>query len=146
MVIIFQARDSIENNRIEDIVDANLLVQGCNMGLMLKIGQLALRCVVKEPKERPTMNQVWRELEAALRSVDEPLAEEDRPMLAREESIVSRRIDRSLTSGDDYCHSIVSVDGIGLERFYVDVDGVSFQSASLRCLSISVDEDFSIPR
>ncbi|KAL9151219.1 hypothetical protein ABFS82_11G039300 [Erythranthe guttata] len=68
--IIHWASPSIEKGRVEDIIDTNLLVQGCNMEIMLKIGQLGLRCVVKEPKERPTMTQVWQELEQALESVD----------------------------------------------------------------------------
>ncbi|KAL7134595.1 hypothetical protein ABFS83_11G037700 [Erythranthe nasuta] len=142
--IIHWASPSIEKGRVEDIIDTNLLVQGCNMEIMLKIGQLALKCVVKEPKERPTMTQVWQELEQALKSADcllLPVASDHRSML-----IGTNNYDRPITSSrsiprpsdHDYSHSI--------ERFDVDVDGLSFHSASLRCLSISVDDDFSIPR
>ncbi|EYU34933.1 hypothetical protein MIMGU_mgv1a025713mg [Erythranthe guttata] len=84
--IIHWASPSIEKGRVEDIIDTNLLVQGCNMEIMLKIGQLALRCVVKEPKERPTMTQVWEELEQALESADGlllPIASDHRPMLSQ---------------------------------------------------------------
>ncbi|KAK6151670.1 hypothetical protein DH2020_014305 [Rehmannia glutinosa] len=138
-VILLQlvtARPAVEQGQdregnIADIVDTNLLLQGCNMEIMLKMGQIALRCVVKVPKERPSMTQVWEELEKALNSVDDLLV----PKHPLEEDSL-RLI------------SILSVDGIGLERFHVDVDSLSFQSASLRCLetSISVDEDFSIRR
>ncbi|KAK6126926.1 hypothetical protein DH2020_039327 [Rehmannia glutinosa] len=153
--IIDWARPSIEEGNIADIVDTNLLLQGCNMEIMLKMGQIALRCVVKVPKERPSMTQVWEELEKALNSVDDLLVpkhplEEDSPRLIRSNTnqSTSRKIHRSSATYHDYSHSIVSVDGIGLERFHVDVDSLSFQSASLRCLetSISVDEDFSIRR
>ncbi|KAI3446827.1 hypothetical protein Pfo_003492 [Paulownia fortunei] len=150
--IIDWARPSIEKASIEDIVDANLLLQGCNMEMMLKMGQLALRCVVKVPKERPTMTQVWEELEAALKSIDNllpkhPLVEDSARLISTTNQSTSRRIHRWSSTDHDYCHSIVSVDGIGLERFHVDVDSLSFQSASLRCLetSISMDEEFSIP-
>ncbi|KAL7134592.1 hypothetical protein ABFS83_11G037500 [Erythranthe nasuta] len=137
------ASPSIEKGMVEDIIDTNLVVQGCNMEIMLKIGQLALRCVVKEPKERPTMTQVWQELEQLLKSADGllPITSDHRPML-----IGTNNYDRPITrsrsiprpSDHDFSHSI--------ERFDVDVDGLSFHSASLRCLSISVDDDFSIPR
>ncbi|KAG2408832.1 LRR receptor-like serine/threonine-protein [Vigna angularis] len=57
--IIDWARPSIEKGSVEEIIDANLLCQSepCNMEVMLKMGKLALRCVVEEPKHRPTMTQ-----------------------------------------------------------------------------------------
>lgn len=134
-------------------MDANLLVQGCNIEMMLKMGQLALRCVVKVPKERPTMTQVWQELEAALKSFDDllpkhPLADDSPTSISTTKQSTSRRIHRWSSNNHDYSDSNVSVDGIGLERFHVDIDSLSFQSASLRCLetSISMDQDFSIHR
>ena len=121
-----------------DILDTNLLVQGCNMEMMLKMGEIGLRCVVKVPKERPTMTQVRQELEAALEAAEE--ASPDHP--PRDDPAVS-------TGGDGWesgmthrsSHSVVSVDGIGLERFHVDMDSVSFQSVNLRCLETSISMD-----
>ncbi|GLT74148.1 hypothetical protein SLA2020_459620 [Shorea laevis] len=55
--IINWARPSIERGNIEEILDANLLSEPCNTKMMLKMGQLGLRCVVKNPKDRPTMTQ-----------------------------------------------------------------------------------------
>lgn len=113
-----QARPCIEREEVEAILDANLLSEPCNMQVMLKMGQLAIRCVAKSPKQRPTMTEVWQELEKALQS------------------------DR-VTMADDGSQSFVSVNGVGLQRFYVDMDSFSLQSASLRCLdstSIYVDK------
>ncbi|XP_047944671.1 probable serine/threonine-protein kinase PBL28 isoform X1 [Salvia hispanica] len=136
--IIDWARLSIEKGKIMDILDTNLLVQGCNMEMMLKMGEIGLRCVVKVPKERPTMTQVRQELEAALEAAEE--ASPDHP--PRDDPAVS-------TGGDGWesgmthrsSHSVVSVDGIGLERFHVDMDSVSFQSVNLRCLETSISMD-----
>ncbi|KAL0345528.1 UNVERIFIED_CONTAM: Receptor-like protein kinase THESEUS 1 [Sesamum radiatum] len=152
--IIDWARPSIEKGSIEDILDTDLLIQGCNMQMMLKMGQLALRCVVKVPKERPTMTQVWQELEAALKSVDDHLLlppqplDEDSPtlMISTTDQATGHRIHQLSSTDHDYSFSLVSIDGIGLEKFHVDIDSMSFQSAGLRCLetSISMDEGFSI--
>ncbi|KAG8367505.1 hypothetical protein BUALT_Bualt16G0078900 [Buddleja alternifolia] len=125
---------------IEDILDANLLMEGCNMEMMLKMGEIGLRCVVKVPKERPTMTQVWHELEAALNSVDNflpkhPLSENCTRLNNMSNQSTTRRIHQW---DHDYSQSIVSLDGIGLERFDVDMDSVSFQSASLQCLETSI--------
>ncbi|KAF8406637.1 hypothetical protein HHK36_008727 [Tetracentron sinense] len=110
------ARPSLERGSVEDILDANLLLEPCNMEMMLKMGKLGLRCVVEIPKERPTMTQVWKELEEALYSVDYFIHKQP-----------SRGSLRSM-------ESFVSIDGIGLQRFLVDMDSLSFQSTSLRCL------------
>ncbi|PIN05841.1 Serine/threonine protein kinase [Handroanthus impetiginosus] len=172
--IIDWARPSIENASIEDILDVNLLTQECNIEMMLKMGEIALRCVEKVPKERPTMSQVWQELEAALNKVDnlltkkpleedsqrlttlnmvdnflpkQPLEEESQRLITKTNHAMNHRIRRSSTN-HDYSHSIVSEDGIGLQRFHVDIDSLSFQSTSLRCLetSISIDEDVGVSR
>lgn len=107
------------------------------MEMMLKMGQLGLKCVAKEPKERPTMTQVWQELEANLNFEDHfsprQILAMDPPRLRSNHSTIDY----------EYSQSIVSVDGIGLQRFHVDVDSLSFRSASLRCLetSMSMDEE-----
>ncbi|KAL3840720.1 hypothetical protein ACJIZ3_025311 [Penstemon smallii] len=146
--IINWARPSIEKGCIEEIIDANLLLEECNMEMMLKMGQLGLRCVVQVPRERPTMSQVWQELEANLINLAPKY-----PIPLDSQRFTSRSIHESVSCisnqsehEHDYSQSIVSTDGIGLQRFHVDMDSVSFQSASLRCLEISIDEDFSIPR
>ncbi|XP_073137898.1 probable serine/threonine-protein kinase PBL11 [Henckelia pumila] len=134
--IIDWVRPSIEKGNIEEILDANLLLEGdCDMEMMLKMGQLGLKCVAKEPKERPTMTRVWQELEANLNVFEDHFSPKqtlamDPPRLRMNQSTI-----------DDcewYSQSInVSIDGIGLQRFHVDVDSLSFQSASLRCLETS---------
>lgn len=136
-----QARPSIESGNIEEILDANLLTEPCNKEIMLKMGQLGLRCVVKSPKERPTMTQVWQELEEALHSSDHfsnimPLTSKE----SRRSTGGSRRfsIDR------DYSQSFVSIDGVGFQRFRIEMDSQSFQSSSLRAFAtdrVSIDVD-----
>lgn len=128
-----QARMSIEQGKIEDILDTNLLVQGCNMEMMLKMGEIALRCVVKVPKERPTMSQLRKELEESFESLDDSPHDHAAPTTAVDRRKSGRNIHRSC--------SIVSVDGIGFERFHVDMDSFSFQSTSLRCLETSISMD-----
>ncbi|XP_062144536.1 probable serine/threonine-protein kinase PBL22 isoform X2 [Alnus glutinosa] len=148
--IIEWARPSLEQGSVVDVLDANLLSQPCNMEMMLKMGQLGLRCVMEVPKQRPTMTQVWRELEEALYSVENfinkqpPIRGPGRSSSGRGAS--SRSIDQGPhTSMDrDFSQSFVSVNGVGFQRFHVDMDSLSFQSASLRCLednSLSVDFD-----
>ncbi|KAM3709886.1 hypothetical protein ACJW31_02G208300 [Castanea mollissima] len=63
--VIEWARPSLEKGSVEEILDVNLLSEPCNMEIMLKMAQLGLRCSVKVPEQRPTMNQVWQELEEA---------------------------------------------------------------------------------
>jgi hypothetical protein len=98
-----------------------------------------------------TMTQVWWELEdQALYSVENfinkqpPIRGPGRSSSGRGAS--SRSIDQGPhTSMDhDFSQSFVSVNGVGFQRFHVDMDCLSFQSASLRCLednSLSVDFD-----
>ncbi|KAL5706394.1 hypothetical protein ACHQM5_024568 [Ranunculus cassubicifolius] len=128
--IIEWARPSLELGNVEDIVDVNLLSEPCNMEMMLKMGQLGLQCVVKVPKERPTITQVWKELEEALYSTDN--------LMNKQASRSSRRSSQSF----------VSIDGVGLQRFHIEMDeSLSFQSTSLRCFennSISIDIDNNI--
>ncbi|XP_042002130.1 probable serine/threonine-protein kinase PBL16 [Salvia splendens] len=136
--IIDWARLSIEEGKIIDILDTNLLVQGCYMEMMLKMGEIGLRCVVKVPKERPAMTQVRQELEAALEAAEEASPDhtprDDPAVSVGGDGWESGRTHRS-------SHSVVSVDGIGLERFHVDMDSVSFQSVNLRCLETSISMD-----
>lgn len=105
------------------------------MNVMLKMGQLALRCVVEEPKHRPTMTQVCQELEQALFSGDSfnnktPSKGFLRPIGSSQQSEDSQ--------------SFVSIDGVGFQKFHVDMDSFSFKSTDLRCLennSFSIDMD-----
>lgn len=141
-----QARPSLERGTIDEIIDANLLMEQCNMEMMFKMGQLGLKCVAKVPKERPTMTQVWQELEAALFSAEN--------VIFKQPSNGSLKL-ASLSSGSmgsrnhqrkqlDYSQSSVSIDGIRLQRFHMDIDRLSFGSANLRCLdaySISIEDD-----
>ncbi|KAG5623268.1 hypothetical protein H5410_008486 [Solanum commersonii] len=141
--IIDWARPSLERGSIDEIIDANLLMEECNMEMMLKMGQLGLKCVVKVPKERPTMTQVWQELETAFFSAEN--------IIDKQPSNGSFKLsNRSLVRGShrmkqlDYSQSSVSIDGIRLQKFYMDIDGLSFGSAKLRCLdtySISFEDD-----
>ncbi|XP_057767937.1 leucine-rich repeat receptor protein kinase HPCA1-like isoform X3 [Salvia miltiorrhiza] len=133
-----KARLSIEKGKIGDILDTNLLVQGCNMEMMVKMGEIALRCVVKVPKERPTMSQVRQELEAALKAADDEDLPPPPPAASMGDGDDDQRKSGRIHRSSD---SVVSVDGIGLERFHVELDSVSFQSVSLRCLETSISMD-----
>ncbi|ONH97187.1 hypothetical protein PRUPE_7G174600 [Prunus persica] len=146
--IIDWARPSIERGRVEEILDANLLTEPCNTEMMLKMGQLGLRCVVKVPKNRPTMSEVCQELEEALYNADnlfinkQPSRESRRSTGSRQPTEPGHK--RSIDY--DQSQNSVSIDGIGFQRFHVDIDSLSFQSTSLRCLeldnsSISIDID-----
>lgn len=129
----------MERGRVEEILDANLLSEPCNMEMMLKMGQLGLKCVVKTPKHRPTMTQVCQELEEAL-FLAENFINKHHPSDSRRSTGASRR-----ASVDCDCsQSFVSINGIGFQRFHVEMDSLSFQSTSLRCLednSISIEID-----
>lgn len=133
----------MERGRVEEIIDANLIMgmEACNMEIMLKMGQIGLRCVVGEPKKRPTMNQVWQELETALQSVDAFLPKQpssnSETFLKGSFSLTSYRDHSSL----NHIHSQGSI-GLEFEKFYIDMDSLSFSSANLRCLetdSVSID-------
>ncbi|KAJ4836904.1 hypothetical protein Tsubulata_034695 [Turnera subulata] len=134
--IIEWARPYIERGSIEEILDANLLTEPCNMEMMLKMGQLGLRCVVKRPKERPTMTQVWQELDQALNTAESLI-----PRGPAKGSRSSFGNSHRKSSGSDYSQSFVSVDGVGLQRFRVEMDTMSFQSTSLRSFETSIDID-----
>ncbi|PSS00448.1 Receptor-like protein kinase THESEUS [Actinidia chinensis var. chinensis] len=130
--IIEWARPSLEQGNVEEILDANLLLDpDCNLEMMLKMGQLGLRCVAKVPKQRPTMTHVWQELESSLYSTDNSIYKE--PSNGPGISIrTSRR-----STDHDYSQSFVSEDSVRLQRFHVEMDGLSFQSTSLRCFEAS---------
>ncbi|KAK6924535.1 Serine-threonine/tyrosine-protein kinase, catalytic domain [Dillenia turbinata] len=135
------ARPSIERGNVDEILDVNLLSEPCNMEMMLKMAKLGLRCAVKVPKQRPTMTQVWKELEEALYESDNFI--NNQPSRGSRRSIVNAHC-RSVDY--DTSQSSMSIDGIGLQRFHVEMDSLSFQSTSLRCLetcSVSIDIDKS---
>jgi interleukin-1 receptor-associated kinase 1 len=113
-------------------MDANLFCESepCDMKIMLQMGQLGIRCVAQEPKHRPTMTQVCKELEQALYSNDR---------FTNKDSETNGSLEHY-----DFSQSYVSIDGVGLEKFHVDMDSFSFKSTNLRCLennSISIDID-----
>lgn len=151
--IVEWARPSLEQGSIEEILDANLLSGPCNMEMMLKMGQLGLRCVVKVPKQRPTMAQVWRELEDAFYSVEKFISRQPTRGTGRSRGVVggasSRPKDQTRHKSTDFefsQSSFGSLNGVGLQRFHVPMDSLSFQSTNLRCLednSISIDFDQS---
>ncbi|XP_057492054.1 probable serine/threonine-protein kinase PBL22 [Actinidia eriantha] len=142
--IIEWARPSLEQGNVEEILDANLLLEpDSNLEMMLKMGQLGLRCVAKIPKQRPKMTHVWQELESSLYSTDNSIHKQ--PSKGPGRSIgTSRR-----STDHDYSQSFVSVDCVRLQRFHVEMDSLSFQSTSLRCFeasSVSIDIDKRNPR
>ncbi|XP_073111335.1 probable serine/threonine-protein kinase PBL25 [Elaeis guineensis] len=120
--IIDWARPSIERGNVQEIIDTNLLLEACSMEMMLKMGQLGLRCVIDEPKDRPTMSQVVRELEEALGSTS----------LAQNQP--SGGPSRSIASGES---NSFSIDGVRLQRFHLETDDLTIHSASMRCLDIN---------
>lgn len=141
-----QARPGLERGDVEEILDANLLTELCNKEMMLKMGRLGLRCVVKHPKDRPTMTQVWQELEEALYPVDSFIHKEPWRTSITSPTSSHQSIDHGpgRSTDSDYSQSFVSIDGVGFQRFRVEMDCLSFQSTSLRCFetsSVSIDID-----
>ncbi|XP_039143153.1 receptor-like protein kinase ANXUR2 isoform X2 [Dioscorea cayenensis subsp. rotundata] len=122
--IIDWARASLEKGNVADIIDANLLTEPCNMDMMLKMGQLGLKCVIKSPKNRPTMIEVVRELEEALEATKSYECKQE-PRVSSHESIEK---DEGLS---------FSINGIGLEKFQVENDGLSINSASMQCFDVN---------
>ncbi|ONK72680.1 uncharacterized protein A4U43_C04F21970 [Asparagus officinalis] len=119
--IIDWARPSLDKGTVEEIIDADLLLEACNMEMMLKMGQLALKCVVNKPKNRPTMNQVAKELEEdfkryAAPAISKQISNVHCKSIARQESASS-----------------ISIDNVGLERFNIEEeDDISIRSVSMR--------------
>ncbi|KAD7479080.1 hypothetical protein E3N88_02216 [Mikania micrantha] len=141
--IIDWAKPHLERGNVAEILDANLMLEPCNMDIMLQMGRLGLRCVVKEPKKRPTMTQVYKELETALLSTSS-FVHHQLPPGPLQASTYGRSPDPQRRVMDH--DSSVSLDGIGLQRFRVDMDSLSFQSVSMRCLEsdslvFHVDDD-----
>lgn len=126
-----QARPSLEAGRVEEVLDANLLAEPCDMEVMLKMGQLGLQCTSQHPKHRPTMTKVWLELEEALHVADNFI---NKRKLPRQKS-TDLWFGRSMEF--EYSQSLVSIEGIKLEKFHVEMDGFAFKSVSLKCLEIN---------
>lgn len=136
-IIQIQARPSLEKGNVVEILDASLLLEPCNMEMMLKMGQLGLKCVEKLPKQRPTMTQVWQQLDEALYAAENLFNKQ----LKRDTRKSTEATHRTMESYD-CSQSFVSINGIGLQRFHVEMDSLSFKSTSLKCLennSISID-------
>ncbi|XP_019172353.1 PREDICTED: protein kinase APK1B, chloroplastic-like [Ipomoea nil] len=125
--IIDWARPSLEQGRVEDIVDVNLLLEPCNMEMMLKMGQLGLKCVVQDPKQRPTMTQVWQELEAALYLVDNNVVhKQPSDHLCRPTSRSSQLPEIwNQDSTQLSSQNSISIDAIQLQKFYIEMDSLS---------------------
>ncbi|XP_047321034.1 probable serine/threonine-protein kinase PBL11 [Impatiens glandulifera] len=131
LVTARRARPCLESGNVLEILDARLLLEPCNLEVMLKMGQLGLKCVVKVPKQRPTMTQVWQELEEALNSADSIIGK-------RSSSMMTIRHDGTHRSDDQDCsQSFVSIDGIRLQRFHVDMDGFSMKTTSLKSFELA---------
>ncbi|KAI3966701.1 hypothetical protein MKW92_019909 [Papaver armeniacum] len=152
--IIEWARPSIERGIVEDIIDVNLLAEPCNMQMMLKMGQLGLRCTVETPKNRPTMTQVAQELEEALITTDNYLMHVRNQPYHSKGSIKASMEELYKISDDhqtsqhelEISQSFVSIDGLKYQKFRLEeMDSVnSFASTNLRCVennNVSIDVD-----
>ncbi|PPD67849.1 hypothetical protein GOBAR_DD35273 [Gossypium barbadense] len=129
--IIGWARPSIERGNIEEILDTTLLSKPCNMEMMLKMGELGLRCVAKTPKDRPTMTQVWQELENTFN---------EHPSLSSKTRTTTKfpqSTEQGISFEQDCSQSFVSIDGVGFQKFHIELDSISSQSNSLRCFEIN---------
>ncbi|TYK12510.1 serine/threonine-protein kinase CDL1-like [Cucumis melo var. makuwa] len=129
--IVQWAGPSLEKGRVEEILDADLLTESCNFEVMLKMGQLGLKCTSQQPKYRPTMAQVWQELEEALHGAD---------------NFWKRKQLMQNSMEIEYSESLASTEGIRFGKFRVGMDSFAFESASLKCLeinSVSIDIDHS---
>lgn len=112
----FQAKLSVERGRVEEIIDASLQLEPCNMKMILKMAQLGIRCAAWQPKDRPTMRQVVVELEEA-------------------QCDATRAIQRSSNAED---LQSISINSVKMQRFSVgSYDDLSIKSTSLRCLDVN---------
>ncbi|KAK7360261.1 hypothetical protein VNO77_02244 [Canavalia gladiata] len=105
-------------------------------------GQLGLRCVVEEPKHRPTMTQVCQELEQTLYIAYSFNKKQSSKGFLR--SIGSSQQLMDSEEHNDCSQSFVSLDGVGFQKFHIEMESFSFKSTDLRCLennSISIDID-----
>lgn len=137
--IIHWAKPSLERGMVEEILDANLLLEPCNMETMLKMGQLALRCVVKVPKQRPTMTQVYQELESILSSKENIIQKKLSKGFWRSMGKSKRSIDRKAV--DDVSQSFANIDDVRLQKFQIEMDSLDLESSSLRYFDTSIDVD-----
>ncbi|KAB5556746.1 hypothetical protein DKX38_007655 [Salix brachista] len=122
--------------------------ESCDMEMMLKMGKLCQRCVVKNPKDRPAMTRVWQELEEALYLAANFVLIEPSKDYWRSSSSSRRSMDRGPRRSSEYenSQSFVSIDGVGFQRFRVEMDSIFFHSKSIKCLeisSVSIDIDKS---
>ncbi|EEF31738.1 serine-threonine protein kinase, plant-type, putative [Ricinus communis] len=142
--IIEWARPSLDRGNVAEILDANLLTETCNMEIMLKMGKLGLRCVVQNPKNRPTMTQVWQEIEEALYLADNFIYKEPSRRSRSSSGYQQNNHGRQRLIDWESSQSFVSIDGVGFQRFRIEMDSPSFESVSLRCFeasTVSIDID-----
>ncbi|XP_057863420.1 putative serine/threonine-protein kinase [Cryptomeria japonica] len=118
--VIDWARPSLEQGNLENILDSSLLRQTYNRDMMLFMGQLGLRCVERSPKDRPTMRQICEELEFHLYS----------QILEPSRSLVNRQGENSINENEDS----ISLENIGLQKFEVEMENVSFDGTNMRSL------------
>ncbi|TYG94529.1 hypothetical protein ES288_A11G195200v1 [Gossypium darwinii] len=149
--IIDWARPSIEKSSIEEILDISLLsqAQACNMEMMLKMGELGLRCVEKMPKNRPTMARVWQELEDTLHLVDNSTHKQPWRSSGRATSKFAPPTERvhHRSLDKDFSQSFVSIDGVGFQKFRIEMDSVSLQSSSsLRCFELNTNDGVEVDK
>ncbi|XP_012491481.1 probable serine/threonine-protein kinase PBL7 [Gossypium raimondii] len=149
--IIDWARPSIEKSSIEEILDISLLspAQTCNMEMMLKMGELGLSCVEKMPKNRPTMARVWQELEDTLHLVDNSTHKQPWRSSVRATSKLAPPTERvhHRTLDKDFSQSFVSIDGVGFQKFRIEMDIVSLQSSSsLRCFEFNTNDGVEVDK
>lgn len=107
------------------------------MEMMLKMGQLGLKCVVKDPKQRPTMTLVWQELESALSLIDNVIHKQPSNHLWRSASSRSSQLTEIWNQDSTTLVSSqnsISIDAIQLQKFYIAMDNLSFPSENLRWL------------
>ncbi|KAL1143872.1 hypothetical protein V6Z11_A11G190300 [Gossypium hirsutum] len=137
--IIDWARPSIEKSSIEEILDISLLsqAQACNMEMMLKMGELGLRCVEKMPKNRPTMARVWQELEDTLHLVDNSTHKQPWRSSGRATSKFAPPTERvhHRSLDKDFSQSFVSIDGVGFQN-----------SSSLRCFELNTNDGVEVDK
>ncbi|XVF62233.1 hypothetical protein PTKIN_Ptkin08bG0201000 [Pterospermum kingtungense] len=100
------------------------------------MGELGLRCVVKTPKDGPTMTQISQEIEHTFQSVDNNM---NKQLSSRSSRRVIGKFPRATEQGhcrsldQDYSQSFVSIDGVVFQKFRVEMDSIT----SLRCFEIN---------
>eukprot|EP00249_Psilotum_nudum_P009906 c22225_g1_i3 orf=423-1952(+) len=170
--IVNWARNSIEQGRVEDILDPRLLAQPYNRHILLEMGRIGLLCASENLKARPTTSMISHQLEIALQQCGMP-----QPCQPENSPAHGHRNTRWMSSGHhqdaysinipDCCHfdepeTLLQVDNevpscpanvqkqksadksfsCSVEKFDVELDDLSY--VKIRCFDSAEWEDYHV--